>query len=461
MQQKPVAPKTRPVPIAERSSVSRFILGRFKGRVIESPDSRGEYIRKNQKIVRITFESEAALKKFIKAPVRVSGLQRTTKKKVERVIIEGARVEKICACSSDLTLLCLIEADNLTNIDNSEDLVIEPGDGNPPPRVTGADNTIVYNDAVFRVSQTSENSKLTQELLTAIARRAEEAGHVPTVAVIDTGFDYRHIDAVTLAYNNGINTCQTGSIVDDFIGWNFVDGNNNPFDDSLSKHGTQIAAMISHRIHGRVKILPVKVFGSDGYGEVFDLLCALEYLKTKPDVKIINGSFGYYAKKGSILLKELIEEMGDKLFVSAAGNRNDFINAPKPRDITGFVSDGNTIQFFPACFSDSVRNMITVTSVANVRATRLNLMIAVENFSTRFVDLGVRTNLNGEFISHLPEIASPVIGSSYATAQVSGVATSLLTSPALSGTQLRDAVFSLSTHNASLENQYVDKGRFI
>jgi hypothetical protein len=461
MQPKPIAPKTRPVPIAERASVSRFITGRYKGRVIESPDSRGEFIRRNEKIVRLTFDKDIDLQKFREAPVQVSGVQRVRTNKSERVIIKDAKVKKICACSSNNTILCLIEANNITDIDNSGELVIEPGDGNPPPRVSGADNTIVYNDPIFGMPKGHQDAGLTPERLNVIAHRSRELGNVPTVAIIDTGFDYNHIDAITLAYSNGIQTCQSGSITDDFVGWNFVAGNNNPYDDSPSKHGTQVAAMINHRVHGRVKIMPIKVFGSDGYGELFDLLCALEYLKTKPAVKIVNGSFGYYARMGSKLLQELIGEMDDKLFLSAAGNRNDFINAPKPRDITGFPSGGNTLQFFPACFSDSVRNMITVTSVATVPAPPLNSMIAVENFSKRFVDLGVRTNLNGEFISHLPEIASPVIGSSYATAQVSGVAASLLTSPALNGTQLRDAVFGLADQNNSLKNQYVDQGRFI
>jgi subtilisin family serine protease len=461
MQQRPQAPKTRPVPIAERTSLARFIAGRYKGRVIEAPDSKGEYIRRNQKIVRLTFEKDIDLQKFISEPVVVKGVQRGENKKLRPITIEGAKVIKICACSSNRTVLCLIEATNLTDVDNAGGLVIEPGDGNPPPRVSGADNTILFNDLVFGTTDPAGSSELTSDRLAIIARRARELGNVPTVAVIDTGFDYNHIDTITLSYSSGTSTCTSGTITNDYIGWNFVDGNNNPYDDGPSKHGTQVAAMISHRVHGRVKIMPIKVFGSDGYGEVFDLLCALEYLKTKPAVKIINGSFGYYAKKGSKLLQSLIGEMDDKLFVSAAGNRNDFINAPRPRDITGFPSEGNTIQFFPACFSNTVRNMITVTSVANVPAPPLNAMIAVENFSTQFVDLGVRTNQNGEFISHLPEITSPVIGSSYATAQVSGAATSLLSGAALNGNQLRDAVYGLSNTNPFLEAKYVEKGRFI
>lgn len=455
--------RIQPVPIGERTSLRRFVQGQYKGDVIEVPgqQNRGEFIRKNQKIVRLEFDYAVDLDNFRELAIRIKGDLRTSGSKRRDRVIDNVKVLKICACSSDRTLLCLLEANDLTSIDNSEQLVIEPGDGNPPPRITGSDNSIVFNDAIFR-RRRSVSDELTNALLERVQYRSRQLGEVPTVAVIDTGFDYAHCDSITLAYNAGPTTCVSGTITNDHVGWNFVDGNNNPYDDSPSKHGTQIAAIINHQTYGRVKIMPIKVFKSDGYGELFDLLCALEYVKTKPSVSIINGSFGYYAQQGNRLFHEILEQMTDKVALFAAGNRADFINLPKPRNIGGFVSGGATLQFFPACFSALLANSLTVTSVADEKSSRPSQMFAVENFSTQFVTVGVRTNDRGEFISYLPGIPSPIIGSSYATPHVTSVAVSLLTAqPSLSGNQLRDAVLAQAQPNKSLKERFVHEGLFL
>lgn len=455
--------KIKLVPIGELSSLRRLTRSRYQGDVIEAPgkENRGTFIRRHQKIVRLVFDRPVDPNDFQKLSIRVKGDLRTSGGKAQNRIIDKVRVVKVCACSSDNTIVCLLEAPELTSIDNSGALVIEPGDGNPPPRVTGSDNGILFNEAIFRRHESTVN-ELTPDLLAIIRQRSRLLGEVPIVAVIDTGFDYAHCDAITLAYGEGDSTCVSGTIKDDYIGWNFVDGNNNPYDDSPSKHGTQIAAIINHQTRGRVKIMPIKVFKSDGYGELFDLLCALAYIKSKPFIKIINGSFGYYAQKGNDIFHELLDEMTDKVSVFAAGNRADFINEPKPRNIGGFDSEGVTLKFFPACFSTTLSNSLTATSVADKRSAQLGQMVAVENFSTEFVTMGIRTNSRGEYSSYLPEIPSPIIGSSYATPYVTSIAVSILAEqPLLSGHQLRDAVLLPAHQNPSLEKQFVHDGLFL
>ena len=110
------------------------------------------------------------------------------------------------------------------------------------------------------------------------------------IAVLDTGIDYNHPD---LAANIWTNTKEvTGNTldddkngyIDDVRGWNFVDKNNNPMD--TNGHGTAcagIAGAIGNNNLGiagmdwNVRVLPLKVIGSQGYGYESDAIDAILY----------------------------------------------------------------------------------------------------------------------------------------------------------------------------------------
>ena len=110
------------------------------------------------------------------------------------------------------------------------------------------------------------------------------------IAVLDTGIDYNHPD---LAANIWTNTKEvTGNTldddkngyIDDARGWNFVDKNNNPMD--TNGHGTAcagIAGAIGNNNLGiagvdwNVRVLPLKVIGSQGYGYESDAIDAILY----------------------------------------------------------------------------------------------------------------------------------------------------------------------------------------
>ena len=92
------------------------------------------------------------------------------------------------------------------------------------------------------------------------------------VAVIDTGIDYLHEDFASDKLWQNPNEKRNGrddddnGFVDDLIGWNFVDANNNPWDQS--GHGTHIAGIISACTHNGLgiaainpaaRIMPLKV----------------------------------------------------------------------------------------------------------------------------------------------------------------------------------------------------------
>jgi subtilisin family serine protease len=151
-----------------------------------------------------------------------------------------------------------------------------------------------------------------------------------TVAVIDTGVDYLHPDLprtqlwVNAAERlNGLDDDHDG-YVDDLIGWNFVDGDNNPWDDS--GHGTLVAGLIAARagaaspgVNPAARIMALKVLNALGYGRSSDLAAAVDFAVAH-GARVINLSLGA-AELGDVgrrAVRRAIE--AGTLVVVAAGN---------------------------------------------------------------------------------------------------------------------------------------------
>lgn len=124
------------------------------------------------------------------------------------------------------------------------------------------------------------------------------------VAIIDTGLDYFHPDFKrdNLWRNyretaNGKDDDNNG-FVDDLIGWNFIDGNNNPWD--RTGHGTHTAGIIAAAtgngigiagMNPKVKIMPLKVLNFLGRGNSSGIAEAIFYAVDN-GAAIINLSLG-------------------------------------------------------------------------------------------------------------------------------------------------------------------------
>jgi parallel beta-helix repeat protein len=153
------------------------------------------------------------------------------------------------------------------------------------------------------------------------------------IAVIDTGVDWEHED---LADNIWVNTAETvngedtdaNSYIDDIIGWDFYNGDNNPRDDH--GHGTHCAGIIgavgnnSTGISGvcwNISIMPLKALSSYGSGNADDLSEAI-YYATNNGANIISMSWGGYYE--SLTIKSAIEYAysNNVVLVAAAGNDN-------------------------------------------------------------------------------------------------------------------------------------------
>ena len=133
------------------------------------------------------------------------------------------------------------------------------------------------------------------------------------VAILDTGIDYTHPD-LDANYGGGINLVDSTTPAD-------------PFDDSLSGHGTHVAGVIGAELDGNgivgvapnVSLYAVKVLDSNGYGFLSDILAGLEWAIAN-DMDVVNMSLGLTTS--SEALEEVCARAYENgiLLIAAAGN---------------------------------------------------------------------------------------------------------------------------------------------
>lgn len=168
--------------------------------------------------------------------------------------------------------------------------------------------------------------------------RAMDAWKITTgsnviIASIDTGVDYLHEDLVDNIWNNpgevagnGIDDDNNGYI-DDIMGWNFVDGNADVYDDH--SHGTFTAGIAAAKGNNDIgiagvawncKIMILKTLNSEGYGLEDDAARAVIYAVDN-GAKVINMSL---AGENAPLLEYAINYAWEKgaLCVCASGNED-------------------------------------------------------------------------------------------------------------------------------------------
>jgi subtilisin family serine protease len=156
------------------------------------------------------------------------------------------------------------------------------------------------------------------------------------VGIIDTGVDFSHPDLAGAAWiNPGENCtgCRANGVdddgngyVDDWRGWDFVNEDNDPFDDH--GHGTHVAGTIAAAGNNGVgvaginwtgRVAALKFLDWFGSGTIADAVRALDYA-TQKGIKITNNSWG--GSENSQALLDAIERFGAAggLYVAAAGN---------------------------------------------------------------------------------------------------------------------------------------------
>ncbi len=193
------------------------------------------------------------------------------------------------------------------------------------------------------------------------------------VAVLDTGLNYNHR---AIQYNLAFNDKERGLKADndnddngfknDDLGWDFVNGDNRPFDDE--GHGSHVSGLSSSHIFGLAKnskVMPLKVLNAAGGGDVGSVIAGIYYAADN-GARVINASLQRLNTQVDALQKA-IEYAGSKgvIFVSSAGNDGLDLSLPG-------------IDIFPG--------EVQATNVINVAATGANnLITSYSNFGSNQV----------------------------------------------------------------------------
>lgn len=152
------------------------------------------------------------------------------------------------------------------------------------------------------------------------------------VGVIDSGVDTAHVDLRGNIWTNageipgnGVDDDDNG-FVDDVHGWDFLNWDNDPFDDN--SHGTHVAGTIAARgdngigvtgVSWSARIMPLKFLRADGFGSTTHAILALSYA-VRMGAKLTCNSWG--GTGYSQALRDAIDSAGAAglLFVAASGN---------------------------------------------------------------------------------------------------------------------------------------------
>lgn len=284
------------------------------------------------------------------------------------------------------------------------------------------------------------------------------------VAVVDTGVDYNHPDLNSNIWinpgeagaksNNGIDDDNNG-YVDDYMGWDFVENDNKPWDKTGGffgnpGHGTHCAGVIGAAANNGfgiagiapgVRIMPLRFLSERGEGTTADAVRAIKYANDM-GAWITSNSWGGPDDdpNESKALQEVFADASAKgrLIIAAAGNES-------------FNVDSKPSQAAPAGY-----NMPTQITVA--ATDRNGRMASFSNYGAKLVHMGapgvgiLSTVPNGKFMN--------MDGTSMAAPMVSGAAALYWSQhPQASAMAVKNALLTSAKPTAALQGKTVTGGR--
>jgi subtilisin family serine protease len=272
------------------------------------------------------------------------------------------------------------------------------------------------------------------------------------VAVIDTGLNYNHPGispniAFSTADSDNDKDEDGNGFTDDFMGWDFINGDKQPFDDE--GHGSHVSGLVASSIMGiapDAKILPVKALNAAGGSDMATIAAAV-YYAADSGAKIINASIGFSDLPAApVQLLKALQHAKSKnvLFLSAAGNG----------DSSGIGYDIEVRPDYPAAFQDD--NLIAVAATARGKLT------SYSNFSGKFVQFGAP---GGDELEPLFSLATqnsenhafaPMVGTSMASPVAAGVAALIASlDSSLTPLQIKNILMQSGTDMTSLKDKTI------
>ena len=331
-----------------------------------------------------------------------------------------------------------------------------PNENSTPPgpekmsaqSVSGGPNDPRFNEqwALYNTGQDGGTSGADINVIPAWAKTTGSDSIV--VAVIDTGADYNHPDLAQNIWTNtkeipgnGIDDDGNG-YVDDVHGWNFATNTNDPMDDN--GHGTHCAGVIGavgnngigiSGVNQKVKIMPLKVLGKDGNGDMASILKAFAYARSM-GANVISCSWGGTTRS---------EALGDAIaqtnlpIICAAGN-------------SGVNTD--VIAQYPSCF-DSPQIISVAASDAK------DGIPSYSNYGPSSVDVAAPGDwILSTYPTALGYDYIKMKGTSMATPQVSGLAALLLSvNPSLSPDQIKQLIMNNADQVSAFSGKVASGGR--
>ncbi len=295
------------------------------------------------------------------------------------------------------------------------------------------------------------------DILATLAWNDQTGSSGTIIAVLDSGMDLDHPDlAGQLWVNNpenppngiaGVDDDGNG-FVDDFQGWDFVNNDNNPNDDSLTSHGTHVSGIIGADgnngtgvtgVNWTAQLMVVKVLDANGNGEITDpdtgkasdVVFGIDYAVDN-GAKIINASWG--VDNFSQILYDTIQDAGARgvLVVAAAGNNGESLGVVYP---ARFNLD-NIVAVTATGLSDELSDFGT-TELAAVDVEDVDLGAPGYQIYSTYIAGTADPNLNLTTNYYWKE------GTSMATAFASGVAGLLLSEqPLLTTDQIKARILN-------------------
>ena len=205
------------------------------------------------------------------------------------------------------------------------------------------------------------------------------------IAILDTGVDWTHPDLKNKIWRNpgeiegnGRDDDSNG-FIDDYMGWDFINNDNNPMDDN--SHGTHVAGIAAAEanngigiagVNWHAKIMPIKVFQSSGYGDAATITQGIIYA-TRKGATVINMSFGSYARSFT-MENALLNAYPECMLVAAAGNDGRDIESRMPlgRHYPAAIPYVLGVMSPEAIFSNSDKNGPTFSTYDELNNYELN-----------------------------------------------------------------------------------------